>query len=163
MTLYSLMEPWAGDPVYPCLDSGLVEIDVIDGYCFKLLTCGNLWCSNRKLIPHVFNYHQMTHKFISSKTFSCISNCIFYIFSWLSQRYFNFSVSNTRLLVITLKPTSVYSIYHPSSWEAKNLGVVFGTFSSFISYMWSIRNSNSFQFFVASTLVWFTPYLLHPH
>lgn len=81
MTVYSLMKPWAGDPVHPCLDSGLMEIDVIDGYCFKLLTCGNLGCSNRKLIPHDFNYHQMTHKFISSKTFSCISHCIFYIFS----------------------------------------------------------------------------------
>lgn len=85
MTVYSLMKPWAGDPFHPCLDSGLLEIDVIDGYCFKLLTCGNLWCSNRKLIPHDFNYHQMTHKFISSETFSCISHCIFYIFSWLSQ------------------------------------------------------------------------------
>lgn len=42
MTLYSLMKPRAGEPVYPCLDLGLMEIDVIDGYCFKLLTCGNL-------------------------------------------------------------------------------------------------------------------------
>lgn len=111
-----------------------MEMDVIDGYCFKLLTCGNLWCSNKKLIPHDFNYHQMTHKFISSKTFSCISICIFYIFSWLSQRYFDFSLPNSRPLFITLQPSSVYSIYHPSSWVANNLGVVFDTFSSFISY-----------------------------
>ena len=60
----SLGKPWAGDPVYPCLSSWLMETDIIDGCCSKLLNCGNLWCGNRKLIQHDFNYHQMTHKFI---------------------------------------------------------------------------------------------------
>lgn len=147
----------------PSLDSGPMEMDIIDGCCFKLLNCSNLWCSNRKLIPHDFNYHQMTHKFMSSKTFSCISNSIFYIFSWLSQRYFNFSVPNTRLRFITLKPSSVNSIYHASSWEARNLGLVCDTFSSFISYIQSIKNFSLFHFFVASTSVWFTQHLLHRH
>lgn len=130
MAICSLRKSWTGDPAHPCLDSWLMEIDIIDGGCFKLLNCGNLCCSNRRLIQHDFNYHQITHTFISSKTFSCISNCTFYIFSWPSQRYFSFSVLNTRFMFITLKPSSVNSIYHPSSWEANNLGVISDTYFS---------------------------------
>lgn len=64
LTLRSLGKHWAEDPVYPCLSSWLMETVIIDGCCSKLLNCGNLWCSNRKLIQPDFNYHQMTHKFI---------------------------------------------------------------------------------------------------
>lgn len=69
----------------------------------------------------------MTHTFISSKTFSCISNCTFYIFSRPSQMYFSLIVLHTRFMFVTLKPSSVNSIYHPSSWEASNLEVIFDT------------------------------------
>lgn len=88
---------------------------------------------------------------------------LFDLFSWLSQRYFRFSVRDTRLMFITLEPSSVNSIYYPSRWEAKHLGVIFYTFFRFILYIQCIKSSNLFHFLVESTLVWFTQCLLYLH
>ena len=115
LTLCSLGKPWAEDPVYPCLSSWLMETDIIDGCCSKLLNCGNLWCSNRKLIQPDFNYHQMTHKFIYPARPSLAYPTVYLTSSRGCLEGTSVSVCSIRLMSIRLEPSSVNSIYHPSS------------------------------------------------